>query len=247
MAFGTTTRNRSSATQESVECITEDEWDERYQWLPDEYGDCCLLDEVPNNVSDEFVWTLVDGDHGDGVIVSGRRYVHRIGYIVSVAAPPHSGNTLKSAVCPDMMTDIDSPETTEGSDRSTHISARMSARPQRIEVITRGERRRRWSVEEKQAIVAESLEPNVTITSIARKHGIGTGQLYSWRHQLLTRRSGQAQFARVELISDPPRLAGPGAASSGAIEIVLPNGLIVRVDAQVDEPALRRVLAVLRR
>ena len=83
MAFRTTTRNRSSATKESVECITEDEWDERYQWLPDEYGDCCLLDEVPNNVSDEFVWTLVDGDHGDGVIVSGRRYVHRIGYIIT--------------------------------------------------------------------------------------------------------------------------------------------------------------------
>ncbi len=34
----------------------------------------------------------------------------------------------------------------------------MSAHPQRIEVITRGERRRRWSASEKQAIVAESLE-----------------------------------------------------------------------------------------
>jgi hypothetical protein len=42
----------------------------------------------------------------------------------------------------------------------------MSARPQRIEVITRGERRRCWSLEEKQAIVVES-----------------TGLLYAWRHQ----------------------------------------------------------------
>jgi transposase-like protein len=33
----------------------------------------------------------------------------------------------------------------------------MTAPTQRIEVITRGERRRRWSIEEKREIVAESL------------------------------------------------------------------------------------------
>ena len=123
----------------------------------------------------------------------------------------------------------------------------MSARTQRIEVITRGERRRRWSAEEKQAIVAESLEPSVSIAGIARKHGIGTGQLYGWRHQFLTIRSGKAtSFARVELESEPHFFAGPVASRSGLIEIVLPGGAMVRVDAQVDEHALRRVLAVLR-
>ena len=146
-----------------------------------------------------------------------------------------------------MMTDIDSTEVTEDSDQSTYMSAHMSARPQRIEVITRGERRRRWSAEEKQAIVAESAEPNVSIAGIARKHGIGTGQLYSWRHQFLINHPGKAaSFARVELLSEPPRLAGPAPPRSGLIEIVLPGGATVRVDAQVDEPALRRVLGVLR-
>ena len=48
------------------------------------------------------------------------------------------------------------PEAIDGTDQSTHMSAHMSARTQRIEVITRGERRRRWSAAEKQAIVAES-------------------------------------------------------------------------------------------
>ena len=99
-----------------------------------------------------------------------------------------------------MMTDIESTEAAESSDTSTHTSDRMSARPQRIEVITRGERRRRWSLEEKQAIVAESLAPHASLTAIARRHGIGTGQLYAWRHQLLGRRAGDAAcFARVEL------------------------------------------------
>jgi transposase len=68
----------------------------------------------------------------------------------------------------------------------------MSTRPQRIEVTTRDERRRRWSLEEKQAIVAESLAPHASMMAIARKHGIGTGQLYGWRHQLLGKRAGDA-------------------------------------------------------
>jgi len=146
-----------------------------------------------------------------------------------------------------MTANIDSPEAIGISDPSTHMSTRMSARTQRIEVITRGERRRRWSAEEKQAIVAESLGANVSIAGIARKHGIGTGQLYGWRHQFLANRPGMAaSFARVELSSEPRRLAGPVTQSSGLIEIVLSGGAMVRVDAQVDEPALRRVLAALR-
>jgi transposase len=134
----------------------------------------------------------------------------------------------------------------------TWQSARSnSARPQRIEVITRGERRRRWSLEEKQAIVAESLAPNASLTAVARRHEIGTGLLYAWRHQLLGRRSGEvACFARVDVMSEPHRLTGPMIAApakpSGLIEIVLLGGISVRVDAQVDDRALRRVLAALR-
>jgi transposase len=137
------------------------------------------------------------------------------------------------------------------SDTSTHTSGRKSAHPQRIEVITRGERRRRWSLEEKQAIVAESLAPNASLTAVARRHEIGTGLLYAWRHQLLGRRSGEAaRFARVDVLSEPHRLSGPVIAGpaqrSGLIEIVLPGGISVRVDAQVDDRALRRVLTALR-
>jgi transposase len=40
--------------------------------------------------------------------------------------------------------------------RSSHKSGHMTARTQRIELITRGERRRRWSIEEKREIVAEA-------------------------------------------------------------------------------------------
>lgn len=149
--------------------------------------------------------------------------------------------------CPVMVTDIDLGAASEADESSTHTSARMSAHKQRIEVITRGERRRRWSAEEKQAIVLESLAPNVSIAGIARKHGIGTGQLYGWRHQFLVSRPGTtANFARVELLNEPPQGGKPAPARGGLIEIVLPNGLTIRVDVQVDEHALRRVLEVVR-
>jgi transposase len=132
-----------------------------------------------------------------------------------------------------------------------------------VEVITRGERRRRWTPEQKREIVAESYGPDLTPTEVARKHGISSGQLYTWRHEVLgVRRAVLAraapQFAKVEIaeVTAPP--AAPAAASgaprtpappcpAGRIEIVLPGEIIVRVDAEVDGAALRRVLDALRR
>jgi transposase-like protein len=134
-------------------------------------------------------------------------------------------------------------------------------------VITRGERRRRWTIEQKQTIAAQSLAPGASPTEVARQYGISSGQLYTWRHALLAAQPEAAmhtagRFARVEVkavrtaervsqaaaIEAPVRqlLANPTAQPSGRIEIVLADGTAVRMDAQVDELALRRVLAVLR-
>ena len=126
----------------------------------------------------------------------------------------------------------------------------MSAPRPRIEVITGVERRRRWSWDQKRAIVEESLSPRASAAAIARRHGIGTGQLYTWRRQLLKRQLVETpRFARVE-VAEPPRLTGPIASpvtgTVGTIEITLADGTSVRVTADVDEPALRRVLGVLR-
>ena len=68
---------------------------------------------------------------------------------------------------------------------SARTTGRMSARSQRVEVITRGERRRRWSVEQEREIAAESLEAGVSPITVARRYGISSGQLYTWRRHLL--------------------------------------------------------------
>jgi transposase len=147
---------------------------------------------------------------------------------------------------------------------SAHTTSRRSARNLRMEIITRGERRRSWSAEQKDQIVAESLGPDLTPTEVARKHGISSGQLYTWRQQHLSVRTALVtrvapRFAEVELTSapspaeaaDPKPVAAPAPSSAlaprpeGLIEIVLPGGILVRMDAHVDGRALRRVLGAL--
>jgi transposase-like protein len=132
-------------------------------------------------------------------------------------------------------------------DGSAHTSARMSGPSRRIEVITGPDRRRRWSLEQKRAIVAESLRAGASPSAVARRHGLNTGQIYTWRR--LLRDASPSGFARVDL-AEVPRPVAPlsmaSASSPGLIEIALPDGACVRVDAKVDERSLRRVLRVLR-
>jgi len=148
---------------------------------------------------------------------------------------------------------------------SAHMTGRMSARKQQIEVITRGERRRVWSVEQKREIAVASLEPGISPITLARRHGISRGQLYTWRRQLLEGQLGgscqpPAQLARVAVLAEPAQPAStatlpngtvptsaptPLSHACGTIEIALPGGVSVRVDARVDSGALRRVLAAL--
>jgi transposase len=51
----------------------------------------------------------------------------------------------------------------------------------RFEVFTGSGRRREWSDELKAQIVAESYEPGVTVCSVARRHGLTSQQLFTWR------------------------------------------------------------------
>jgi transposase len=158
---------------------------------------------------------------------------------------------------------MDNETTAAAGIESAHTSGHKSARNSRVELITRGERRRRWTAEEKQAMAAQSLTPGASPTEVARLSGISTGQLHTWRRALLAAqpelsRGGLGPFARVEVV--PTQRGGPVSAmpsalsaptggsvrSAGAIEIVLTDGTMVRVDVGVDAAALSRVLSTLR-
>jgi transposase len=50
-----------------------------------------------------------------------------------------------------------------------------------MEVLVGPERRRRWSADEKLAMVRETFEPGKTVSMVARLHGINPNQLFQWR------------------------------------------------------------------
>jgi hypothetical protein len=95
---------------------------------------------------------------------------------------------------------------------------------------------------------------------VARKHVISSGQLYTWRHQLLSMPNAMVtrtapRFAEVELAPSSPDTPGPVPIAEhavpvppapvrfdGMVGIVWRGGVVLRVDGQVDGRALRRVL-----
>ena len=95
---------------------------------------------------------------------------------------------------------------------------RRSAHGERVEVSTGRERRRAWTTEQKLRIVGESLEPGASPIAVARRHGIGSGLLYTWRQQLLRGELGAVAqqptpgFARVGVLPAVARAEMPTAA-----------------------------------
>jgi len=130
-----------------------------------------------------------------------------------------------------------------------------------MEIITGVERRRRWSLEEKLRIVAETEQPGSGIAEIARRYEVSRGLLWNWRSQVrrgVLRPEPPPVFLPVRTISDPltgtdakrvspSATAGAEQVSGGKIEITLPDGTSVKVGHDVGMTTLRRVMTVLRR
>jgi transposase len=51
----------------------------------------------------------------------------------------------------------------------------------RVEVVTSVQRRRRFTPEQKRAIIEEAGEPGSSISIVARKYGINPSQVFTWR------------------------------------------------------------------
>ena len=138
----------------------------------------------------------------------------------------------------------------------------------RVEVITGPERRRRWSEEQKRAIVAESFAPGAVVSDVARRADISGGQILSlatgvardsgsrrfhpgadraggkpcakWRAALL--RAGNRGRSREDSGADtglgPGGIGGSGRQGAVAAMIPVPSG--VRVWLAVGHTDMRR-------
>ena len=136
-------------------------------------------------------------------------------------------------------------------------------------VLGRVERRRRFSVEQKLAILAEATAPGANLSEVARRHELVPAQVYKWRRLAelgvigIRGASELPSFVAVEITQEAAMLPAPILASTaaeieatprrrrrrkkGLIEIELGAGRLIRVDRDVDAVALDRVLKVLSR
>src|SRR5215472_6344158 len=70
----------------------------------------------------------------------------------------------------------------------------------RLEVIAPVRQRRRWSTEEKAQIVQETYAPGMSVSLVARQHGIALNQLFGWRRLHAAAGALSAVGAREEVV-----------------------------------------------
>ncbi len=108
------------------------------------------------------------------------------------------------------------------------------------------ERRRRWSDDEKLAIVSSVGVDRATVTQVAQRHEVTRQQIYAWRHELkkkgLWSLDAGAIFLPVDLpaLQETPREVEP--APPVTVELRLAGGRCLRFDSAMDAAALTRLI-----
>ena len=126
-------------------------------------------------------------------------------------------------------------------------------------------RRRKWRPEEKAALLAEVEAEGGRVSIVARRHDLSSSLLYNWRSAWKAaasmRVSEAVEFVPIGVLDrasdeSPAMLTGPEHGLPGGrhgqqdrvgtMEIALPSGARVSVDAFVNEKALARVFRALK-
>jgi transposase len=101
---------------------------------------------------------------------------------------------------------------------------------------------RRWSEGQKRQIVAETRQPGMSVSVVARRHNLNTNQLFQWRGKFKANDGVLALAGFVPVKVEKPQ----SLPAEGLIAIELACGIVVRVDRNVDGAALQRVLVAVR-
>jgi transposase len=150
-------------------------------------------------------------------------------------------------------------------DSTQNASRRAGGRSQ----LAKGPRQR-YRLDFKLQVVKETLVPGASVSVIARQHGMNTNVVFRWRKQFREGQLGNGRLPATEFVpihvaedvvpmralpaprepgSESIKAAGPAvdAKTPGLIEIETAGGVKLRLSGKVDDRALRRVLAAIRR
>jgi len=111
-----------------------------------------------------------------------------------------------------------------------------------VEVLAGPERRRRWSSEQKQAIVAAAFAPGAVVRDVARQADVTSSLIYRWRRDLQAAANG---FARVLMAPSGDGMAAPPPLP--AIEIEFAGHVRARIPVSVPPALAAAVVAALAR
>jgi transposase len=106
-----------------------------------------------------------------------------------------------------------------------------------VEVITSVQRRRRWTLAEKERIVAAAIEPGAVASEVARAAGIHVSQLFRWRQQLCRAARAAPAFSPVAVVASSTMQAG--------VEIEFASGARIRIAGPVDRSTMRAMITAL--
>lgn len=128
----------------------------------------------------------------------------------------------------------------------------------RIDVITGVERRRRWSVEQKRAVVAAAFAPGAVVADVARRADVCSSLIYRWRREFAGAPAGFAEVivSPVDSDDDTGGGDGPGRGSAvaarpdfgdaaAAIEVAVGGAAHVRIPATIPPALAAAVIAAL--
>ncbi len=137
-----------------------------------------------------------------------------------------------------------------------------------VDILAPSDRRRIRTAQEKAALLAEVDAEGGKVRLVARRHNISESLLYNWRSArkaaavamgapenvefipagIIEGPASRAMSAVVPAVPEPESVpaTAPSADKTGAIEITLPNGTRLAVDASVNEKALARVLRAMK-
>jgi transposase len=130
----------------------------------------------------------------------------------------------------------------------------------RIEVITGGGGRRRWSADDKARVVEETLKPGAVVSEVARRHGLRPQQVFGWRREArIDRNAGVAvrgAFVPAIVEAPPPepvpvqvkqvaRRRHPGVRANGEIEVKI-DSVVVRIGSGANPQAIAAVIGALK-
>src|ERR1700733_7339672 len=109
-----------------------------------------------------------------------------------------------------------------------------------------GERRRRtWSADQKQRIIAESFAPGASVAEGARRYGLNSNMLFTWRRRERADVNDVGKTVNIVPVRVVEATPTATATSMGRMEIVLVGGERILVGADVDATALARIVKAL--